>query len=127
MIAILFGVSGAGKTTLGQMLADELGWKFYEGDDFHPRANIDKMRAGEPLTDNDRQPWLETLRGLIEQCLAAKRNAVRRPSSRSRRTVSMQRHRRVSYQPGATPQVEGPAKIPSGLKARFIFPTEQNG
>ena len=76
MIAILFGVLGAGKTTLGQMLADELGWKFYEGDDFHPRANIDKMRAGEPLTDNDRQPWLETLRGLIEQCLAAKRNAV---------------------------------------------------
>ena len=76
MTAIVFGVSGAGKTTLGQMLADELGWKFYEGDDFHSQANIDKMRAGLPLTDGDRWPWLESLRGLIERCLAAKQNAI---------------------------------------------------
>ena len=76
MIVILFGVSGAGKTTIGQLLADELGWKFYEGDDYHPQANIDKMHAGVPLTDEDRQPWLESLRGLIERCLAAKENAV---------------------------------------------------
>ncbi len=76
MIVILFGVSGAGKTTLGQLLADELGWKFYEGDDFHPQANIDKMHAGVPLTDQDRQPWLDSLRELIERCLVAKQNAV---------------------------------------------------
>jgi gluconokinase len=76
MIAILFGVSGAGKTTVGQLLAGELGWKFYEGDDFHPQANIDKMHADVPLTDEDRRPWLESLRGLIERCLAAKENAV---------------------------------------------------
>lgn len=76
MIVILFGVSGAGKTTVGQLLADELGWKFYEGDDYHSQANIDKMHAGMPLTDADRQPWLESLRGLIERCLAAKENAV---------------------------------------------------
>jgi gluconokinase len=76
VIVILFGVSGAGKTTLGQLLAGELGWKFYEGDDFHSQANIDKMHAGVPLTDEDRQPWLESLRGLIERSLAAKENAV---------------------------------------------------
>ncbi len=76
MIVILFGVSGAGKTTLGQLLADDLGWKFYEGDDFHSQANFDKMSAGTPLTDQDRQPWLESLRGLIERCLAAKKNAI---------------------------------------------------
>ena len=76
VIVIVFGASGAGKTTLGKMLADELGWKFYEGDDFHSQANIDKMRAGVPLTDEDRRPWLASLRELIEQSLAAKQNAV---------------------------------------------------
>ena len=84
MIVILFGVSGAGKTTLGQLLADELGWKFYEGDDFHSQANIDKMHAGVPLTDEDRRPWLESLRGLIERCLASKQNAVLTPAPRSK-------------------------------------------
>jgi gluconokinase len=76
VIVILFGVSGTGKTTLGELLASELGWKFYEGDDFHSQANIDKMHAGLPLTDEDRQPWLESLRGLIERCLATKQDAV---------------------------------------------------
>ena len=76
MIVILFGVSGAGKTTIGQLLADELGWKFYEGDDYHSQENIDKMNAGVPLTDEDRRPWLESLRELIERCLAAKENAI---------------------------------------------------
>jgi gluconokinase len=76
VIVIVFGVSGAGKTTVGQLLGDELGWKFYEADDFHSHANIDKMHAGVPLTDEDRQPWLESLRELIERCLGAKENAV---------------------------------------------------
>ncbi len=76
VIVIIFGVSGAGKTTLGRLLARELGWTFYEADDFHSQANIDKMRAAVPLTDEDRWPWLESLRRLIERCLAAKENAV---------------------------------------------------
>src|SRR5258708_3257272 len=73
---IVFGVSGAGKTTIGKLLAEQLGWQFYEGDDFHPRANIEKMRSGRPLTDKDRWPWLERLREQITRSLAAKENAV---------------------------------------------------
>jgi gluconokinase len=73
---IVFGVSGAGKTTIGKQLAEELGWRFYEADDFHPRPNIEKMRSGHPLTDEDRWPWLERLRDQITHSLAAKENAV---------------------------------------------------
>jgi carbohydrate kinase (thermoresistant glucokinase family) len=76
MIVVVFGVSGVGKTTVGKLLAQELGWKFYEADDFHPTANIEKMKNGIPLTDEDRQPWLDRLRQLIERCLAAEQNAV---------------------------------------------------
>jgi gluconokinase len=74
VIVIVFGVSGAGKTTIGKLLAQEVGWHFYEADDFHSRANIDKMRRGIPLTDADR--WLESLRQLIERSLEAGENAV---------------------------------------------------
>ena len=76
MIIIIFGVSGAGKTTIGKLLADELGWRFYEADDFHSQANIEKMRCGIPLTDKDRWPWLEKLRALIERCVESGENAV---------------------------------------------------
>jgi len=76
VIAIVFGVSGAGKTTIGRLLAQELGWHFYEADDFHSQANINKMRRGIPLTDEDRSPWLESLRRLIKRSLEAGQNAV---------------------------------------------------
>ena len=59
------GVSGSGKTTVGQALADELGYELIEGDDHHPPENVEKMRAGTPLTDEDRRPWLETLAQLL--------------------------------------------------------------
>lgn len=93
MIVIIFGVAGAGKTTIGQLLAQELRWKFYEGDDFHPPANIDKMERGEALTDDDRQPWLESLREAIERSLAANENAVLACSALKKR---YREHLRVS-------------------------------
>ena len=76
MVVIIWGVAGAGKTTIGELLAQELHWKFYEADDFHPVANIAKMRSGVPLTDEDRQPWLEKVREGIERSVVANENAV---------------------------------------------------
>jgi len=76
VILIVFGVSGAGKTTVGKMLAEQLEWRFLEADDFHPAANIEKMRNSHPLTDEDRWPWLDCLRKQIEQLLSAGENAV---------------------------------------------------
>jgi gluconokinase len=76
MIIVIFGVSGAGKTTVGKMLAEQLGWRFPEADDFHPAANIEKLRNGHPLTDEDRWPWLDCLRKQIERSLSAGENAV---------------------------------------------------
>jgi gluconokinase len=61
MIIALFGVSGSGKSTVGNVLAEQLGWPFIDADDYHPEANIEKMKRGEPLTDEDRAPWLESM------------------------------------------------------------------
>jgi gluconokinase len=76
MMVILMGVAGSGKTTVGRLLASALGWHFYEGDDFHPRPNIDKMQRGIPLTDDDRWPWLQALREVIDACQAQGTSAV---------------------------------------------------
>ena len=76
MIVVICGVAGVGKTTIGQLLARELGWEFYDADDFHPAANVEKMKTGIPLTDEDRRPWLDRLRQLVKRCLAAHENAV---------------------------------------------------
>ena len=65
MIVVLMGVSGAGKTTIGTLLAERAGTVFADADDYHPKANKDKMAAGHALNDDDRQPWLETLNGLL--------------------------------------------------------------
>ena len=95
MIIIIFGVSGAGKTTVGDLLARELGWHFFEADDFHSPANIKKMRRGVPLTDDDRWPWLETLRELIKQRVASHENAVLACSALKR---AYRKHLRVSVE-----------------------------
>jgi len=76
VVVIILGVWGVGKTTLGKLLARELGWAFYEADDFHLPANVEKMHAGIPLTGEDRWPWLESLRELVKRCLAAGENAI---------------------------------------------------
>jgi len=76
MIIVLMGVSGSGKTTIGQLLAQNLNWPFYDGDDFHPQENIEKMRQGIPLTDDDRDSWLSALQQLIDNLLQNDRSAV---------------------------------------------------
>ena len=67
MIVVLMGVSGSGKTTIGELLAQRLGFQFIEGDDYHPQRNIDKMRAGVPLEDVDRWPWLDALNRVLRK------------------------------------------------------------
>jgi len=62
---VVMGVSGVGKTVVGRGLADQLGWAFHDADEFHPAANVAKMRSGVPLTDVDRQPWLDRLAALL--------------------------------------------------------------
>jgi gluconokinase len=76
VVILMMGVSGAGKTTIGQLLASRLGWEFADGDDYHSAANLEKMRDGIPLTDADRAPWLETLRTLIAGWIAEGKSAV---------------------------------------------------
>lgn len=65
MILIVMGVVGAGKTTVGKLLASELGWQFADADDFHPASNVKKISRGIALTDEDREPWLDCLRSAI--------------------------------------------------------------
>jgi gluconokinase len=76
MIAIVMGVTGAGKTTVGQLLAQQLNWQFADADDFHPAANVEKMRHGIALSDDDRWPWLESLRTAITGWIGEGKNIV---------------------------------------------------
>ncbi len=69
LVLIFMGVSGSGKTTVGTLFAKKTGAVFFEGDEFHPRENIEKMRRGVPLTDVDRKKWLRTLREIITRAL----------------------------------------------------------
>ena len=70
MVIVITGPMGCGKTTIGRTLATQLGWRFYDADDFHPEANKRKMAKGVPLDDSDREPWLKTLHQIIQKHLA---------------------------------------------------------
>ena len=76
MILVVMGVAGCGKTSVGEMLAERLGWAFLEGDAFHPQANRDKMAAGTPLTDDDRRPWLDEIAAEMQRHAGRGENAV---------------------------------------------------
>jgi gluconokinase len=76
MIVIVMGVVGSGKTTVGRLLGEKMGWEFADADDFHPASNVEKIRSGIALTDQDRAPWLESLRMAISQWIASQRNVV---------------------------------------------------
>ena len=75
-VIVVMGVSGAGKTLVGQALANSLGWSFHEGDDFHSPANIEKMAHGIALTDIDREPWLTAIHSMIAQIAASGEHGV---------------------------------------------------
>ena len=75
-VIILMGVSGSGKSAVGSELARRLGWQFFDGDDFHPEYNIQKMAKGTPLTDEDRKPWLGVLNDLIAEQIALEKPSI---------------------------------------------------
>lgn len=76
MVIVLMGPTGAGKTTVGEILSRELGWEFADADNFHSAANVEKMSKGIGLTDEDRKPWLAALRRKIEQWIASGQNGI---------------------------------------------------
>lgn len=85
MIVVVAGVAGSGKTTVGQLLAGRLNWMFADGDSFHPAANVARMRAGLPLTDEDRSPWLAAIGSWMDDVIASGQPAVLACSALKRR------------------------------------------
>lgn len=73
---VVMGVSATGKSTVARQVAEQLGWTFVEGDDLHPRSNVDKMESGEPLTDQDRAPWLDEINRVAHAHVAEQRSSV---------------------------------------------------
>ena len=76
MIVVLMGVCGCGKSTVGRPLAQELGWTFVDADDLHPRANVEKMASGVPLTDEDRWPWYERIVAELQRLTRSGKHVV---------------------------------------------------
>ena len=84
-VIVVMGVSGSGKTTVARLLAERLGWRFAEADEFHSEANVAKMRNGTPLTDDDRWPWLAAIAKFIDEARASGERAVITCSALKRR------------------------------------------
>jgi len=96
---ILMGVSGSGKTSVGQALSSEIGWSFFDGDDYHPPENVRKMSQGIPLSDEDRFQWLEILSNLLEEKHLAGENIILACSAlkRSNRQQLRFNHTQLSF------------------------------
>ena len=92
-VVVVFGVTGSGKSRIGAALAKSLRWTFYDADDFHGQKNRSKLRRGIPLTDRDREPWLNRLRGVIKRCLAERHSMILACSALKR---TYRRHLRIA-------------------------------
>lgn len=106
---IVMGVSGSGKSTIGAMLARELGWQFYDADDFHPPANREKMAQGIPLSDEDRAEWLKALQDLLSENSGKGLSCVLACSAlkqRYRETLAVDESVRFVYLRGSFDQIE---------------------
>ena len=99
VVIVLMGVSGSGKTTVGEILARRLGWPFMEGDSLHSEEEVEKMTSGHPLTDADREPWLERVAAWIDQRIDAGENGIITCSAlkRSYRAVLDRRREGVEF------------------------------
>ena len=108
-VLVVMGVSGAGKSTVAVILADKLGWPLQEGDALHPPANVAKMSAGTPLTDEDRWPWLAVIAGVIDQWRAEGRSGIVTCSALRRAyrdiLIGPRREVRLVYLRGAKPLI----------------------
>lgn len=106
---IVMGVSGSGKTTIGSLLASQLGWEFFDADDFHPSQNREKMAQGIPLTDEDRASWLGALHELLKERVESKRPCVLACSAlkqKYRNTLAAHETVRFAYLHGSYDQIE---------------------
>jgi gluconokinase len=121
-VVVVMGVAGSGKTSIGSALAEALGWAFAEGDSFHSPANVAKMAAGTPLTDDDRWPWLDAIAIWIREQVGAGRSAVVACSALKRRYRDRLRGAwpglRVVYLRGDRAVLEGRL----GARASHFFP-----
>jgi gluconokinase len=109
MILLVMGVTGSGKTTVGKLLAQSLGWLFLDADDFHPAENIEKMKHGVPLTDEDRVPWLAAIHAELLKCAAKNQDAVLACSALKqsyRETLASGVDLRICYLKGAYSEIK---------------------
>jgi carbohydrate kinase (thermoresistant glucokinase family) len=115
-LVLLMGVSGSGKTTIGTQLAAELGWPYADADTFHPPANIAKMSAGRPLNDEDRAPWLQSIRSWIDERLGKAEHGVVSCSALKRKYRDVLRRPDVTfvYLRGTRAQIEQRLSARSG-------------